>query len=72
MARRNMPANPPSDQWAEHRHDRVAPIRGSLCFLIFVRSFKVSFANHLAVGCNVFPFFADGVAAETEFVGTPD
>jgi hypothetical protein len=32
----------------------------------------MSFANHLADGCNVFPFFAYGVDAETEFVGTPD
>jgi hypothetical protein len=32
----------------------------------------MSFANHLADDCNVFPFFADGVDAETEFVGTPD
>jgi len=28
--------------------------------------------NHLADGCNVFPFFAYGVDAKTEFVGTPD
>jgi hypothetical protein len=28
--------------------------------------------NHLADGCNVFPFFGDGVDTETEFVGTPD
>jgi len=32
IARRNMPANPPPIKWAEHRHDRVAPIRGSLAF----------------------------------------
>src|SRR5260370_23971739 len=40
--------------------------------LILVQSFKMSFANRLADGCNVFQFFADGVDAETEFVGTPD
>jgi hypothetical protein len=32
----------------------------------------MSFANRLADGCNVFPFFAYGADAETEFVGTPD
>ncbi len=26
------PRQPASDQWAEHRHDRVAPIRGPLAF----------------------------------------
>jgi hypothetical protein len=31
----------------------------------------MSFANHFADGCNVFPF-AYGVNAESEFVGTPD
>jgi len=67
-----MPANPPPIIGPSTGTNRVAPIRGPLAILILVQSFKMSFANHLTVGCNVLPFFADGVDAKTEFVGTPD
>jgi len=49
---KKLPRQPASDQWAEHRHDRVLQSESPLPFDL-VQSFKMSFANHLADGCNV-------------------
>jgi hypothetical protein len=63
-----MPANPPPINGPST--GTIAQLQSEVPLPFdLVQSFKMSFANRLADGFNVFPFFAYGVDAETEFVG---